>query len=399
MATRSAIEDSVESTYESPPMGPCPTWRQHVETSNPKLYEEPEGDISSSEPPSPPMSSTSSTPPDGPPPAHTGMYVTVHDLDAMSTATSITKQDDDNIRDIFYGHETMERQHVLIEELEARLGIPYNTNVLFTVSADEYKSKAENSETQTVEEEAEVPSSDPAAFLLKEERRARRLLVEDQASSYCTLYQVALRWAWMLGSRPTHRSPPMQSISPPRSPSQASSPSCGGRFHMSKAMCHMPYGEISHRGWVHIARGGTQESVWVKRYLALHKGVLYSGLREDDPYPKIIFRCSALRSVENDDRGKVLFAAHNGPPGCSRSYGFLAVLPPMEVSPMRSRTRSRGRSPSPSPSPSYSPSPSHTPQNTVLRFSVRTAANRSAWMAAMRDGMEGMSLPRRSVAL
>ncbi|KAJ9443178.1 hypothetical protein DIPPA_64938 [Diplonema papillatum] len=253
-----------------------------------------------------------------------------------------------------------------------------------------------------------------------EEFTDRKALEEDTWRGREILMQIALVWAWRLGSiraldsvgsigTPNQKNPDGRRLSkfsnsdshprrrpvaadnktPPRTPSYASesvrsrTPNRSPTARVVSNAFHVMHGEIRHQGWLFMARGGA-DAVWIKRYFASIDGILHCGTTPQDPCPRVLLKTSALLAVEYDDRMKSLFSTGSlsAPPGGAQSFGFSLVLPPrddMSQSPARSRSGAAERSPTPS---SRIPRPPRT-----IRFSAPTSVARSAWMAALKDGM------------
>eukprot|EP01063_Lacrimia_lanifica_P040130 TRINITY_DN8999_c0_g1_i1.p1 TRINITY_DN8999_c0_g1~~TRINITY_DN8999_c0_g1_i1.p1 ORF type:complete len:618 (+),score=144.73 TRINITY_DN8999_c0_g1_i1:57-1856(+) len=229
-----------------------------------------------------------------------------------------------------------------------------------------------------------------------EEMLSRRAIETEWSDGRTSLLQIALMWAWRVGSTlDTHRdaapqyTPPGAAYyddddaPPPRyggyddSDLSPSIPSrmCSSSPHRSFKMLRQPVrpsgvGQVQHQGWLYMARGGA-DAVWVKRFVACIQGTMYCGRSETELSPKVLFRAAALLAVENDDRLKASHGAGqlSAVPFGAKSFGFLVILPPPER-------------------PVRSPSPSRAaPQTRTMRFAAKTAPERATWMAVLRDGM------------
>ena len=439
--------DSGSSSFESPPMQPFPvTVPVTIDSLRDDDDEDEDEDEDEWSCPPPPSSDGSSVPPTSPP----KVLIGVDDLDdtddddddddddeqdlvfeANTSALSANRiQDDDNIIHILSAHETIDRQKLWIEELENRQLWDRFPKLFIKTSVESTLTQTEEDIQDELTSEGSrcnldchssadnlyesVDLSELLVAIQEDEEDHRSIICEDAYQSKMVLLQVALVWAWRLGSlrekrkgdqtfksEPTPLPEPAESpesvvvsdvgnSSPMRKHHPSSLPSTPPRVSRSKSpqlsiyssspsyagprlsqaltgkinACHLQYGEMQYQGWLFIVRGGA-DAVWVKRFFTLSGGLVWCGRTQTDMTPRLLFPTSELIVVERDDRLKSesmsgsLTALPGGP---QHSFGFQVAIP--------------SRDPTP------------TQPVRVIRFAATSSQNRAAWMAAMRDGIQ-----------
>ena len=257
-----------------------------------------------------------------------------------------------------------------------------------------------------------------------EEALVRRRIEDEWQETRANLFSVALLWAWRAGScalagHQSHQSnhsshqasatPPRPPPSPQYTPSLERTPQeesetptrrrsaspvvndpflfqhvasttavsavRGGRRNVRQHGCHGSYGELQHKGWLYLSTGGG-EGVWVRRYFALLNGQLFFGRGVADVAPRLLLKTASLLAVEHDDRLKSehLSGALSIAPGGGRTHGFLVIVPPSDKFSSVPSSASGGGGGS-------------GPNTRTIRFAAPTAAARSAWTSALREGM------------
>eukprot|EP01060_Flectonema_neradi_P001101 TRINITY_DN10651_c0_g1_i1.p1 TRINITY_DN10651_c0_g1~~TRINITY_DN10651_c0_g1_i1.p1 ORF type:complete len:462 (+),score=106.88 TRINITY_DN10651_c0_g1_i1:47-1387(+) len=438
--------DSGSSSYESPPMKPFPATVPLSIDQLPDDDDDDDGEDEWSCPPPPSSDDDSSVPPTSPP----KVIIGIDDLDAddtdsegiplepESSVLSLNRiQDDDNIIHILSAHETIDRQRIIIDELQSRQQWVHPSSKTSRPTSETVQTQTEEDVQDELTSEgsrcnldchssadnmADSDLSELFIALQEDEEDHRSMICEDAYFSRMVLLQVALVWAWRLGSlrekkrisevtksEPTPPTEPAESPDPvevsetgssPQRKSQpinhpstpprgsrskspqmslfSSSPSSYSGPRLSQALtgkvnaCHLQYGEMQYQGWLFIVRGGA-DAVWVKRFFTLTGGLVWCGRTQTDPTPRLLFPTSELIAVERDDRLKSenMCGSLTVPPGGPQhSFGFQVAIP--------------ARDPTP------------TQPVRIIRFAASSSQNRAAWIAAMKDGMPSRRFPSRS---